>query len=99
MIRVFLSLLTCVEVFAQAPAATVRVEVTSERAPVAGALVQLNGLALHTNSEGVAVGAGGPGAVKIEVSKEGFLPASATQEISTETELVVAIELRPADFR
>lgn len=89
--------LAAVAIFAQAPQATVRVEVTSETGPVQAAEVKLNTQKAQTGLDGVATATVPLGPLKVAVSKEGFLPASTTLQIDTAKEWVVKVELQPAE--
>jgi iron complex outermembrane receptor protein len=81
----------------QEPRATIRVEVRAESGPVAGAQVLLNGVPLQTDVNGIATGSTVLGEVKIGVTKEGFLPASATLTLDEAREWVITMELHPQE--
>jgi iron complex outermembrane receptor protein len=98
----FLACLLALRLFGQTPQASIRVEVTSDRAPIASAEVKLNGETALTDTTGVAFGAAPSGSLRIAVVKDGFLPASTTLDITSEqaaafTTLLVQVELRPAE--
>lgn len=76
-----------------AQAATVRVEVRSESAPVAGADVFVNGVAQKTNAQGVVTANVVAGTIVIVVVKEGFAPASASVDVEANQQQPVLIEL------
>jgi outer membrane receptor for ferrienterochelin and colicins len=97
MTLIMVALLAFPSLLAQAPQATVRVEVTSEHGPVAGAAVKLNQQTAETGSDGVAATTVPLGALKIEVSKKGFLPATVVQDIDAAREWAIRIVLRPAE--
>jgi iron complex outermembrane receptor protein len=90
------ALVACVGL-AQAPKATVRVEVTCDDRPVAGAAVKLNEQIAETGRDGVAAATVSLGGLKIEVSKEGFLPATVTQNIDIAREWTIRMELHRAE--
>lgn len=89
--------LVAVSLFAQAPQATVRVEVTSEKGPVQAAEVKLTGQTAKTGPDGVANVSVPLGALKVVVSKEGFLPSTTTLNIDSASEWAVSIELKAAE--
>jgi iron complex outermembrane receptor protein len=74
---------------------TIRVEVRTDSAPVAGATVKLNGVAIETDSNGAAIASIKLGIVKVVVTKDGYLPATASLSIDQAREWQVAIELQP----
>ncbi len=80
---------------AQEPRATIRIEVVAESAPVEGAEVRLNGVSMRTGPDGAASGTSPLGRVKIGVTKNGFLPASAALLVDAAREWLVRIELQP----
>jgi iron complex outermembrane receptor protein len=79
--------------FAQEQQAIIRVEVTAESAPVAGATVQLGAASLQTDQDGMAVFPATIGTVNITVTKEGFLEASTSLPVNELREWQVVIEL------
>jgi len=92
-----LSLCVVSPALCQEPHATIRVEVTTQGAPVASADVAVNGEHLKTDASGVAAGPVSFGAVKIVVTKEGFFSASAALTIDEARDWVVNLELRPQE--
>lgn len=84
-------------VLAQTPGPTVRVEVTSESGPVAGAAVQVNGRAFRTGLDGIVTAPVEQGAVDVAVSKDGFFPAKATLHVDAVREWELQIELKPQE--
>lgn len=88
--------LMAIALWAQDPQSHLKVEVTSEGRPVAGAEVKLNGRKTQTGPDGVAAASVPLGRLKVEVSKDGFLPTSTNLNIETSREWVVQVELRHA---
>lgn len=78
----------------QAPQAIVRIEVKAGSGPVASAAVKLNSQALQTGANGVASAMVSLGPLKVEVSKDGFLPSRTALQIDEAKEWIVQIELR-----
>src|SRR6185369_1947705 len=86
--------------FAQeASRATIRVEVKAAGAAVAGAVVTLNGIAIQTDENGVAITSLPLGRVQVSVSKEGFLSAKASLQADEAREWRIAFELNPQEPR
>jgi len=82
--------------FAQeVPRATIRVEVKTDAGPVAGAVVNLNGVSVPTDQTGLSVTTLPLGKVEVSVSKEGFLPAKASLQLDEVREWRITIELKP----
>ena len=82
---------------AQAPQATVRIEVKTESGPVPSAVVKLNSQTLQTGADGIASAIVPLGPLKVEVSKDGFLPSTTALEIDEAKEWIVQMELRPEE--
>ena len=102
--RIALCLLTLIATFVQAlsqepPRATIRVEVRTGAAPVAGAVVTLNGASIQTDQSGIATTTLPLGKVEVSVSKEGFLPAKASLQVDEAREWQIAFELQPQEQR
>ena len=95
--KLLAALFTTVGLFAQTPQATVRIEVSANGGPVPSAAVQLNGQTLQTEADGVATVVVPLGSMKITVSKEGFLPSTATVDVGESKDWVVRIELWPEE--
>ena len=74
--------------------ATVRIEVKAETAPIADAEVFVNGVQLRTNAAGTVTSLLPFGQAMIEVTKDGFFPATTTIAIDEAREYVVTLELR-----
>ena len=82
--------------FAQeVPRATIRVEVKTDSGPVAGAVVNLNGVSVPTDQAGFAVTALPLGRVEVSASKEGFLPAKVSLQVDEAREWRITVELKP----
>jgi len=82
--------------FAQeVPRATIRVEVKTDAGPVAGAIVNLNGVSVPTDQTGISVTTLPLGKVEVSVSKEGFLPAKASLQLDEVREWRITVELKP----
>jgi outer membrane receptor for ferrienterochelin and colicins len=81
------------------PRATIRVEVRTETAPVAGAMVTLNGISVQSDQDGLAITTLPLGRVYVTVSKEGFLPAKTTLQVDEAREWQIAFELQPQKQR
>src|SRR5262245_17714645 len=86
-----------VSLFAQGSQPSVRIEVTAEDSPVQGATVKLNGQVLQTGIDGIAVATVPLGPLKVELSKDGFLPATTVIAIDQVKQWEVRIEMRPAE--
>src|SRR4051812_218748 len=95
-ILIVMGLVASIALLAQAPQTNIRVEVTSKQGPVAGATVKLNQQTAQTDSNGMVAATMPPGVLKLEVSKEGFLPATVTQDMGSAREWAIRIELHPA---
>ena len=78
---------------AQNGPATVRVEVRSERGPVAGATVRLEDRSAATDAAGIARVIANVGMVTIVVSKEGFLEAATEVVVEEDREATATITL------
>lgn len=89
--------LAALGLLAQTPQATVKVEVSSENGPVPAAEVKLNGQTAKTGPDGVVIVSVPIGALKVVVSKEGFLPSSTMLNIDSAKEWAVSIEMKPAE--
>lgn len=82
--------------FAQeVPRAAIRVEVKTDAGPVAGAIVNLNGVSVPTDQTGISVTTLPLGKVEVSVSKEGFLPAKASLQLDEVREWRITVELKP----
>jgi len=82
--------------FAQeVPRAAIRVEVKTDAGPVAGAVVNLNGVSVPTDQTGLSVTTLPLGKVEVSVSKEGFLPAKASLQLDEVREWRITVELKP----
>jgi hypothetical protein len=81
------------------PRATIRVEVRTETAPVAGAMVTLNGISVQTGQNGLAITTLPLGKVEVTVSKEGFLPAKTSLQVDEVREWQIEFELQPEKQR
>lgn len=82
---------------AQAPQATLRIEVTSETGPVLDAAVAANGKEIRTGTDGVAVLPVALGHVDVAVRKEGFFPARKAIEVDEAREWQLQFELQPQE--
>jgi iron complex outermembrane receptor protein len=80
---------------AQQPHATIRVEVTSEGAPVPDADVTANGKQIRTAQDGVAFLPAELGHVDVVVTKDGFFSARKSIDIDAAQEWQLQFELRP----
>jgi outer membrane receptor for ferrienterochelin and colicins len=89
--------LATLSVVAQAPRATLTVEVTANSRPVSGARVTFNGETLKTGSDGVATAPVPLGAVKVVVVKDGYLPSTSALEVNAAREWIVRVELQLAE--
>lgn len=92
-------LTTACVALSQEPRATIRVEVKTKDAPVAGAAVTINGAVLQTDENGLAVGSAPLGRAKITVKKESFLPATTSITLDQAREWQIAVELRSQEPR
>ena len=82
--------------FAQEPPrATIRVEVRTGNAPVAGAVVIWNGNSIPTDRNRLAIATLPLGKVEVSISKQGFLPAKATLQVDEAREWQIAFDLQP----
>jgi len=79
---------------AQEQRATVRIEVVTDAGPVSDASVVVNGEALRTTDEGIAIAAVPLGDVRIQVTKEGYFPASTSLSAVESREYSVRVELQ-----
>jgi len=84
-------------VHAQSTQSVVRIEVTAENSPVQGAAVSINGQSAQTGVDGVAVASVPLGRIKISVTKEGFLAATAAVDVDQVKEWVVHVALQRAE--
>jgi len=75
--------------------ATIRVEVKAAAEAVEGAVVTVNGIAIQTDENGVAITSLPLGKVRVSVSKEGFLSAKASLQVDEAREWRIAFELNP----
>jgi iron complex outermembrane receptor protein len=94
--RLLILLLTALSLLAQ-ETPTVRIEVTGDDKPVAGAMVTVNNQTLTTGKDGIAQANVPLGPAKIAVVKEGFLPSTTTIAVDQVKEWVVRIDLQPAE--
>jgi iron complex outermembrane receptor protein len=83
------------EMRAQAPQATIRVEIRSSGRAVQGAEVTAGGKRARSGQDGVVILPAPLGHVEIHVSKEGVFPAQATLEVDAVREWRIQIELEP----
>jgi outer membrane receptor for ferrienterochelin and colicins len=91
-------IVTLLPAFSQEPPrATVRVEVKTNAAPVAGAVVTLNGVSIQTDQNGSATTTLPLGTVEVSIAKEGFLPAKATLSVDEAREWQMSFELHPQE--
>ena len=90
-----LLILAAAAALAQPPQATIRVEVTSDSAPVPDAEVTANGKQARTGRDGIAVLAIGFGHVDVVVTKDGFFPARKALDIDAAQEWQLQFELQP----
>src|SRR5260370_6151973 len=81
------------------PRAAIRVEEKAATAPVAGAVVTLNGISIQTDVNGIALAALPLGKVELTVSKEGLLPAKASLEVNEAREWQIAFDIQPQEQR
>ena len=80
----------------QEPQAAVRVLVqTASNAPVAGATVIVNRATLRTDESGGVVASVALGKVDVKVTKDGFLPATASLSVDEGREWQIVVELQP----
>src|SRR5262249_39514590 len=84
---------------AQELAATVRVEVICDSAPVAHASVSVGGKTGDTDTNGIVSLPTALGTADIAVTKEGFLPAKTRVTVDEPREWRVTIELKAAEAR
>lgn len=89
-------LISSVPLFPQQPLATIRVQARSERGPIAGAAVIVNGTSKQTDQNGVAILFAAPGNVEVRVTKPGFFEGAASLSVDQVREWRVIIELQPA---
>ena len=80
----------------QTPTGSVRIEVLQGAQPVSGASIVANGETYETDANGRVKFAAAPGALSIQIIKEGFLPASVSVEVLAETEHRVQVLLEAA---
>ena len=90
-----LAFVGAVMVLGQTPQATIRVEVTSDSAPVPDAEVTANGNHVRTGKDGMAVFPTELGHVDLVVTKEGFFPARKGIDIDAAQEWHLQFELEP----
>src|SRR5262245_25413398 len=84
-----------VEMLAQAPQATVRVEIKNVGRAVQDAEVTVSGQRARSGPDGVVILPVALGQVEINVTKEGFFPAHAVLEVDAAREWTIQIELVP----
>lgn len=84
---------------AQAPRATIRVEVKAEDRAVAGAVVTMNATDVRTGEDGIALAEVAPGEVEIRVTKDGYFPATAKVNADEPREWRVEVALQEAEER
>jgi outer membrane receptor for ferrienterochelin and colicins len=96
-VRCLVPLLIAGMTLAQEPQATIRVEVTANSAAVAGATVTIDGKAIQTDANGVAVAPSALGTVDVKVVKDGFLPATVSMRVTEAREWAVTVELTPQE--
>jgi outer membrane receptor for ferrienterochelin and colicins len=77
--------------------ATIRIEVTANSAPLAGATVTIDGNTLQSDSNGIAVGPAPLGTVEVKITSPGFLPATTSLQITEAREWRIAVELTPQE--
>src|SRR5882757_5713203 len=77
-----------------APRAMVRIEVSADSAPVAGASVSVNGASYRTDATGLVVVPVAAGEVTVRVTKEGFLPAAGSVSASDAQEAQLIFDLK-----
>jgi iron complex outermembrane receptor protein len=77
------------------PRATIRVEVTSDSAPMPDAEVTANGKQARTGPDGVAILPAESGHVDVAVTKEGFFPVRKAINIAAALEWQLQFELQP----
>src|SRR4051794_26097007 len=77
--------------------ATIRVEVTANSSPVAGATVTIDGNAVQSDANGVAVRQASLGTVEVKITYPGFLPATTSLQVTEAREWRIAVELRPQE--
>ena len=82
---------------AQAPPATIRVEVRGNSAAVPDAAVTVNGKQARTGPDGIAVFPIELGHADVGVTKDGFFPAHQALEINAAREWRLQFELQPAE--
>jgi outer membrane receptor for ferrienterochelin and colicins len=78
---------------AQDQRATILVEVRADDKPVAGAAVVIAGANYVTDAQGIARATVLPGKLEITITKDGFVPATATAEAVAGEERAVTVEL------
>src|SRR5438128_5308491 len=74
------------------PRGTIRVEVRTDDGPIAGAVVNINGISAPTDQSGVATLAVPLGMAEIVVTKEGFFPGKASLLVSEAREWQITID-------
>src|SRR5215207_6089802 len=82
-----------ISVLVQHAGATVRVEVRTKDAPVAGASVVIAGATTMTDQQGVVRMSVRPGRLEITIAKDGFVPATASLDAAAGEERVVTVAL------
>lgn len=80
---------------AQAPTATIRVQVRASDEPVEDAEVVVAGTTLRTDASGTATVTTAPGTVEVTVVKVGFVPATASVQVAVGAVQEVVVELQP----
>lgn len=74
-----------------------RIEARSPAGPVEGARVTINGIAMKTGRDGIAVGSILPGVVEVTVQKEGFLPGKTSLNVDEARVWALVLELQPRE--
>ena len=96
-LAVVILITTFLPAFCQEPRATIRVEVMTNSAPVAGANVILNEVSMQTDRNGLAIAPVALGKMRVTVTKEGFLPATASLSVDEAREWQLVFELKPQE--
>lgn len=93
----FLQLSGAAPAFCQDQHATVRIEVRFESAIVEAAEVDLNGVIVKTDKDGVAIRSVALGELKVTVTKEGFHPSTVSINVDESREWIVTVEMQPLE--
>lgn len=80
---------------AQAPQASIRIEVRTDSGPLRDAIVAVNGRSAQTGKDGIAVLPSAPGRADVTVNKDGFYPAHASVMSVVAQQVNLEIELQP----